>query len=88
MKVPVRMSVTPFHCHAPADISSPFTHRFLYTESLKGGVRVLGDTSLEAVLEATGDILEVPQAAGADGLSALGLLAPVVLSGLSRGVSA
>lgn len=72
------MSVTPFHCHAPADISSPFTHRFRYTESLKRGVRVFRDTGLEAVLEATRDILEVPHAASADGLSALGLLAPVV----------
>ncbi|KAJ8125560.1 hypothetical protein O1611_g8080 [Lasiodiplodia mahajangana] len=46
--------------------------------SLKGGFGVLLDTSLEVVLEAAGDILEVPHAASADGLSALGLLAPVV----------
>jgi len=51
-------------------------------------VGVLGDTSLEAVLEAAGDVLQVPHAASTNSLSALGLLAPVVLSGLSRGISA
>jgi hypothetical protein len=51
-------------------------------------VGVLGDTGLETVLEAAGDVLEVSHAASSDGLSTLGLLAPVVLSGLSRGVSA
>ncbi len=80
MQVPVRMSVTPFHCHAAASISSPFTHRFRYIESLKRGLGVLGYTGLEAVLEAAGDVLEVLRAAGANGLSALGLLAPVVCS--------
>lgn len=69
-------NTVPLPC--PAYISSPFTRRFRYTESLKGGVGVLGDASLEAILEAAGDFLEVPHAAGADGLSALGLLAPVV----------
>lgn len=60
----------------------------VYTASLKRGVGVLGDTGLETVLEAAGDVLEISHAASSDGLSALGLLAPVVLSGLSRGVSA
>lgn len=49
-------------------------------QSLGGGraPRVLGDTRLEAVLELAGDGAEVPHAAGTGGLSALGLLGPVV----------
>lgn len=42
--------------------------------------RACGDTGLETVLEAAGDILEVSHAASTDGLSSLGLLAPVVCS--------
>jgi hypothetical protein len=38
----------------------------------------LGSAGLEAVLESARDVLEVAAAAGADGLSSLGLLAPVV----------
>lgn len=38
----------------------------------------LGLTRLEAVLEAAGDVLEVTRAAGANSLSALGLVRPVV----------
>lgn len=40
--------------------------------------RTLGLASLEAVLESSGDVLEVTAAAGTDGLSPLGLLGPVV----------
>lgn len=40
--------------------------------------RVLGDASLETVLELAGDGAEVPHATSAGGLSALGLLGPVV----------
>ncbi|GAA85784.1 hypothetical protein AKAW_03898 [Aspergillus luchuensis IFO 4308] len=53
-------------------------------QSSKGGnLVVLGTTSalggadLEAVVEAAVDLLEVTHSAGAGGLSALGLLAPV-----------
>lgn len=42
-----------------------------------GAARTLGDAGLETVLEAAGDVLEVAHAASADGLSPLGLLAPV-----------
>lgn len=49
---------------------------------------VLGGASLEAVLESSGNVLEVAGAASADGPSPLGLLAPVVLSHLSSRVSA
>lgn len=45
-----------------------------------GAPRVGGHTSAESVLEAAGDVLEVSHAASANGLSALGLLAPVVCS--------
>lgn len=41
----------------------------------------LGGAGLEAVGELAGDVLERPHAAGAGGLSALGLLAPVVCGG-------
>lgn len=71
-------NTVPLPC--PADISSPFTHRCRYTAILKGGMGVLGDTGLETVLEAAGDVTKVSHAAGANGLSALGLLAPVVCS--------
>ena len=47
---------------------------------LKRRLGVLGHTGPEAVLESAGDVLEVAHAAGADGVSALGLLAPVVCS--------
>lgn len=53
-----------------------------------GTPRALGDTSLEAVLELSGDGAEVSHAAGAGDLSALSLLGPVVLAGLSSGVAA
>lgn len=43
-----------------------------------GTTGALGSADLEAVLEATVDILEVAHSAGAGGLSSLGLLAPVV----------
>jgi len=42
---------------------------------------VLGGASLEAVLESSGNVLEVAGAASADGPSPLGLLAPVVCRG-------
>ena len=42
-----------------------------------GTAGTLGDTGAEAVLEALVDILQVSAAAGAGGLAALGLLAPV-----------
>lgn len=68
------MSETPFPCHATA-----VTRRSLVHALFQGRAsRILGCASLEAVLEFAGDVLEVPHAAGADGLSALGLLAPVV----------
>jgi hypothetical protein len=38
----------------------------------------LGSAGLEAVLESARDVLEVAAAAGADSLSSLGLLTPVV----------
>lgn len=53
-----------------------------------GTTGALGSADLEAVLEATVDILEVAHSAGAGGLSSLGLLAPVVLANLSGGVAA
>lgn len=43
-----------------------------------GTTGALGSADLEAVFEATVDILEVAHSAGAGGLSSLGLLAPVV----------
>ena len=46
-------------------------------DCLKRRLRVLGYAGPEAVLEFAGNVLEVTHAAGADGLSALGLLAPV-----------
>lgn len=42
-----------------------------------GATGTLGDTGLEAVVEAAVDLLEVAHSAGTGGLSALGLLAPV-----------
>lgn len=42
-----------------------------------GTAGALGDTGAEAVLEALVDVLQVSAAAGAGGLAALGLLAPV-----------
>lgn len=55
--------------------------RFLSFPSLRrllvGAAGTLGSTSLEAVLESSGNVLEVAHAAGADGLSSLSLLAPV-----------
>lgn len=53
-----------------------------------GATSALGGAGLEAVLEATVNLLEVPHAAGTGGLAALGLLAPVVLANLSGGVTA
>jgi hypothetical protein len=53
-----------------------------------GTTGALGSADLEAVLEATVDILEVAHSAGAGGLSSLGLLTPVVLANLSGGVTA
>lgn len=47
-----------------------------------------GGAGAETVGELAGDGLEVPHAAGTGGLSALGLLAPVVLAGLSSRVAA
>jgi hypothetical protein len=49
---------------------------------------VLGLAGLEAVLESAGDVLQVPRAASADGLSPLGLLTPVELAGLGGRVAA
>jgi hypothetical protein len=49
---------------------------------------VLGLAGLEAVLELSRDLLLVPHAAGTGGLSALELLAPVVLADLSGRVAA
>jgi len=74
----------------------PISTRFTFQSSLGSRSRLLdggaggalGDTSLEAVLEAAGDVLEVAHAAGTDGLSPLGLLGPVVLAGLGRRVTA
>jgi hypothetical protein len=43
-----------------------------------GATGTLGGTSLEAVREAAVDVAEGAHAAGASGLAALGLLAPVV----------
>lgn len=43
-----------------------------------GTASTLGLADLEAVLESPGNVLEVAHAAGTDGLSPLGLLAPVV----------
>lgn len=51
-----------------------------------GATGTLGSALLEAVAELPVDGLEVPHAAGAGGLSPLGLLGPVVLPGLSGGV--
>lgn len=42
-----------------------------------GTTSALGGADLEAVVEAAVDLLEVTHSAGAGGLSALGLLAPV-----------
>ena len=49
---------------------------------------VLGLAGLEAVLESAGDVLQVPRAASADGLSPLGFLTPVELAGLGGRVAA
>ena len=76
--VPVRMSITPYHCHALPNPSPHFHPLHAVTPSLEEATGVLGHTSLESVLEAAGDVLEVSHAASADGLSALGLLTPVV----------
>lgn len=43
-----------------------------------GSASTLGLSDLETVLEAAGDVLEVLHASGTGGLSALGLLGPVV----------
>lgn len=51
--------------------------RFLLS-GLLANPGVLGGASLEAVLESSGNVLEVAGAASADGPSPLGLLAPVV----------
>jgi hypothetical protein len=53
-----------------------------------GATGALGSTGLEAVREAAVDVTEGAHAAGAGGLAALGLLAPVVLAGLSSRVAA
>jgi len=50
--------------------------------------RILGEPRLETILEATGNTSEVSHAAGTNGLSALCLLRPVVLSDLGSGISA
>lgn len=74
---PVQMSETPFPCHATA-----VTYRSLMHALFQGRAsRILGYAGSEAVLESAGDVLEVPHAAGADSLSALGFLAPVVCMG-------
>lgn len=81
MKVPVRMSVNtvPLPCRRQYfNTLRPRRFRYIENFDLEGGLRVLGNAGLEAVLEATRDILEVPCSASADGLSALGLLTPVV----------
>lgn len=53
-----------------------------------GTTSALGGADLEAVVEAAVDLLEVTHSAGAGGLSALGLLAPVELASLSGRVTA
>lgn len=79
------MSETPFPlpCQCPHLPLLPMNTLFRNWTS-----RVLGYAGSESVLESAGDILEVAHAASTDSLSALGLLAPVVLSGLSGGISA
>jgi len=88
MKVPVRMSVNtvPFAMPTASYFVSLHPSFCITPRCLKGSFRVLGHAGLEAVLEAAGDILEVPHAAGADGLSALGLLAPVVCKSPDKSV--
>jgi hypothetical protein len=49
---------------------------------------VLGLAVLEAVLELSGDVLQVAHAAGTGGLPSLQLVAPVVLAGLGGRVAA
>jgi hypothetical protein len=49
---------------------------------------VLGNASLEAVLEPAGNVLQVAHAAGTSRLSALHLVTPVVLAGLGGRVAA
>lgn len=58
------------------------------TGSSLGPSGVLGIAGTEAVVESSGDVLEVLHAAGTGGLSSLGLLGPVVFPGLSSWVSA
>lgn len=53
-------------------------NRRLRRRGSRGAARALGCAGLEAVLELAGNGAEVPHAAGADGLPALGLLGPVV----------
>jgi len=47
-----------------------------------GASGVLGVADTEAVVESSGDMLEVLHAAGTGGLSSLGLLGPVVCGGV------
>lgn len=53
-----------------------------------GSDLLAGSASLETVLGAAADVLEVAHAAGTGGLSALSLLAPLVRADLSGGVAA
>ena len=53
-----------------------------------GGDLLASGTRLETVLGTSADVLEVAHAAGTGGLSALGLLAPLVRANLSGGVTA
>lgn len=53
-----------------------------------GGNLLAGRASLETVLGAAADVLEVAHAAGTGGLSALSLLAPLVGADLGGGVTA
>ena len=70
--------------------STPGSSRFRYTRDLcgLGALGAGGGTGAETVGELAVDGLEVTHAAGAGGLPALGLLAPVELPGLGSRVAA
>ncbi|GAO50308.1 hypothetical protein G7K_4438-t1 [Saitoella complicata NRRL Y-17804] len=74
-KSPRRPEVTS-HTHARTPFHPDLFCRLSGSLSL-GGAGLLGLTLLEAVLEATVDVLQVGHATGTSGLSALALVRPV-----------
>jgi hypothetical protein len=75
-----RLSFSPSSCMCRPDqfAMSPEAHHPSTILCLCRTSGILGNTGAESVLEEAGDFLEVSHAASSDGLSSLGLLAPVV----------